>query len=334
MQKEVIMTKRVGINGFGRVGRQVYKAILDFFPEELQVVAINDITDAPTLAHLLGRRVAGEINVACGQCEHCRAGWGRHCAARTVLGLSGRPGAFAERLSLPAENLFTVPDTVSDEEAVFTEPLAAALEILEQVHVPPAEKALVIGDGKLGLLVAQVLALHGNRVWLHGHHERKLALARRWGVVAVRTGEGNRTEGGRSRADHGARKPARAASTAAGLWRAAASEAGKFSLVVEATGSPAGLYEALRWVRPRGTEVLKSTYAPGQLPNLDAAQVVVDEITLVGSRCGRFGPALRLLAQGKLDVRSLIDHRKPFSKGEEAFHLAAQKGVLKVLLHF
>jgi len=255
---------------------------------------------------LIGRRVVGEINVACGSCETCRAGMGRHCPARNVLGIFKRPGAFAERLSLPPENLFTVPDAVSDEEAVFAEPVAAALEILEQVHLPPGANVLILGDGKLGLLVAQVLLLHGCRVHLQGRHERKLVLARRWGAT---------TEVAASQ------EPANATRD-------------RYPFVVEATGTASGFREALARVRPRGTLILKSTYAPDRLPLLDSARVVVDEIALIGSRCGRLGPALRLLAQGRLEVRGLIDHRKPFEQAEDAFRLAAQRGMLKVLVRF
>jgi threonine dehydrogenase-like Zn-dependent dehydrogenase len=257
--------------------------------------------------HLLGRRVVGDINAACGGCEACRAKMRRHCPRRTVLGIAGRPGVLAERFSLPVENLYAAPDAVSDEEAVFTEPLAAALEILEQVHVAPGTPAAVLGDGKLGLLIAQVLARHGCRVRLYGHHERKLALARRWGVATVRAVDGPRGEepGGE-----------------------------KFPLVVEATGAAEGFRAALSLVRPRGTLVMKSTYAPTALPELDAAKIVVDEITLVGSRCGPIAAALRMLAQGGLDVRSLIDHRLPFAQAEEAFARAAQKGTLKVLIQW
>lgn len=263
---------------------------------------VGMVMDGPE--RLKGRRVVGEINAACGTCEMCRTGLGRHCATRTVLGICKRPGVFAERFSLPLENLFTVPDQVSDEEAVFTEPVAAALEILEQVHIAPGEKVLVLGDGKLGLLVVQVLLLHGCRVHLHGRHEKKLSLARCWGATTRAVTPDEPKDSSRDR----------------------------YLFVVEATGSACGFRDALASVRPRGTLILKSTYAPDQLPVLDTAKVVVNEITLVGSRCGRCGPALRLLAQGKLDVRSLIDHRKPFDQAEEAFRLAAQRGVLKVLL--
>lgn len=250
---------------------------------------------------LLGRRVVGEINVPRRLERYGQPGYdARHDPDRTVLGILQRSGAFAETLTLPPENLFPVPDSVGDEEAVFTEPLAAALEILEQIHITPGERVLVIGDGKLGLLIAQVFAVFGHRVTLHGHHEKKLALARRWGVDAR---ESNVTS------------------------------ATTYPLIVEATGSPAGFKAALEHAAPRGTIVLKSTYAQDALPPFDAAKVVVDEIRLVGSRCGRFGPALRLLNQGKVDVRCLIDHRKPFTQGLDAFELASRKGILKVLVN-
>lgn len=259
---------------------------------------VGVVTEGPE--RLIGRRVVGEINVPCDLSKYAQAGFDpRHEPERTVLGILRRSGAFAESLTLPQQNLLTVPDSVSDEEAVFTEPLAAALEIFEQIHVPPGERVLVIGDGKLGLLIAQVFALFGHRVKLQGRHERKLALARRWGVTTRDAGEGT-TE--------------------------------RFPLIVEATGSPSGFKAALERIEPRGTIVLKSTYAPDALPPFGAAKIVVDEIRLIGSRCGRFAPALRLLAQGKVDVRALIDHRKPLAQGVEAFELAAKKGALKVLV--
>jgi threonine dehydrogenase-like Zn-dependent dehydrogenase len=263
---------------------------------------VGAVVDGPE--RLRGRRVVGEINAACGQCPACRAGLGRHCPERTVLGIYRRPGAFAEFLDLPEANLLNVPDNVSDEEAVFTEPLAAALEIFEQLHVPPGSRMLVIGDGKLGLLVAQVCALFGARVTLLGHHEKKLALARRWGVEAVLSRERE------SPSRHAERVP----------------------FCVECSGTPAGLALALAWTAPRGTLVLKSTYAPGNPPQPDWSKIVVDEITILGSRCGPFAPALRLLAQGKVDVRCLVDHRRTLDQAVEAFELAASKGTLKVLV--
>jgi 2-desacetyl-2-hydroxyethyl bacteriochlorophyllide A dehydrogenase len=259
---------------------------------------VGTVVEGPE--RLMGRRVVGEINAGCGACSFCRRGLARHCPGRTVLGIYKRAGAFAESLMLPAENLIAVPDHVSDEDAVFTEPLAAALEIFEQVHVPPGSRMLVIGDGKLGLLIAQVCAYLGARVTLHGRHEKKLSLARRWNVDAVLA-----TERG---------------------------DAEKFPYVVECTGTPAALNTALEWTAARGTLILKSTYAPSDPPELDWAKIVIDEITVLGSRCGQFAPALRLLAQNKIDVRSLIDHRSTLTNVVDAFALAARKGTLKVLV--
>ena len=254
---------------------------------------------------LMGRRVVGEINAACGHCAACARGMSRHCAERTVLGIYKRPGAFAETLTLPAENLIPIPDHISDEEAVFVEPLAAALEIFEQLHVPPGARMLVIGDGKLGLLIAQVCAHAGARVTLFGRHEKKLALSRRWGVEAVEHRD---------------------------FDRAALTFAQRFPFVAECTGTPSALADAVAFTAPRGTLILKSTYAPTHPPQIDWAKLVIDEITVMGSRCGPFAPAVRLLAQGKIDVRALIDHRKTLEQGVEAFELAGKQGVLKVVV--
>ena len=254
---------------------------------------------------LMGRRVVGEINAGCGKCAECLTNGSRHCMSRTVLGIFRRPGTFAETLTLPEQNLLPVPDSVSDEEAVFTEPLAAALEIFEQLHIPPGAKTLIIGDGKLGLLTAQVCAHFGARTMLVGRNPKKLALAERWQIPTALHDSAN------------------ASATYFG---------GRFNYVVECTGSPEGLMCALNQIAPKGTIVLKSTYAPTQAPAVDWTKIVVDEIRLVGSRCGPFAPALRLLARGGIDVRSLIDHRKTLDDGVEAFELAAKKGVLKVLV--
>lgn len=254
---------------------------------------------------LMGRRVVGEINAGCGTCDECRNNGSRHCANRTVLGIYNRNGAFAETLTLPERNLIPVPDKVRDEEAVFTEPLAAALEIFEQVHVRPATKVLVVGDGKLGLLITQVFAQFGTRVMLLGRNAKKLALAERWNVMTAI-------------ADRDA--------------LGAIHFGGRFEYVIECTGSADGLACALNHVVPGGTIVLKSTYAPTNAPQIDWAKIVIDEIRVVGSRCGPFAPALRLLARGGIDVRSMIDHTKTLDDGVEAFELAAKKGVLKVLV--
>jgi threonine dehydrogenase-like Zn-dependent dehydrogenase len=248
----------------------------------------------------LGRRVCGEINAACGGCKACRNQRRTHCDHRTVLGIVGRNGAFAQHLALPVENLVAVPDTVPDEEAVFTEPLAAALEILQQIQIRPTDCAVVVGDGKLGLLVAQVLSLTGCALTVLGKHAGKLEILARRGIEThVVTDSGSLPE---IRAD----------------------------IAIEATGSPRGFAAARRLVRPRGAIVLKSTYH-GEL-QLDMSRIVVDEITLVGSRCGPFTPALDLLRKKMVDVRPMIHARYGLMEAPAAFEHAQQPGVLKVLL--
>jgi threonine dehydrogenase-like Zn-dependent dehydrogenase len=246
---------------------------------------------------LEGRRVVGEINAVCGKCPACRAGRGNHCPQRTVLGIVNRDGAFAGYLLLPAANLHRVPDSVGTDEAVFTEPLAAALEIQEQVPVTEGQRVLVVGDGKLGQLIAQTLALTGCDLVVAGKHSGKMDLL---------SGRGIRT-----------------------VYPDAVT-GNAFDLAVECTGNPDGFGLALEAVRPRGTLVMKSTYASDL--KIRADSIVVDEITLVGSRCGPFAPALELLAAGRLDVASLIQHRFPLEEGVAAFEKARAPGVLKVLL--
>jgi threonine dehydrogenase-like Zn-dependent dehydrogenase len=247
---------------------------------------------------LIGKRVVGEINLACGRCPWCRRGLGRHCPSRSVLGIVRHPGAFSEFLTLPENNLHVIPDSIPLEAAVFTEPLAAACEILDQVQMPCGSPIAVLGDGKLGLLVAQVLQVNGYQVHQFGRHPEKLQIAASAGVT---------TE---VRGDH--------------LPEA------EYRWVVDATGSQAGLHAAIRMVEPRGTIILKST-VHGEI-SLDTAPVIVNEITLVGSRCGRFEPALELLRLGAIDVSSMVSERMPLASAPAAFELAAQRGVLKVLL--
>ena len=247
--------------------------------------------------HLLNQRVVGEINAVCGQCRSCLSGKSTHCENRTVLGIVNRNGAFADYLSLPVENLHLVPESVSTDAATFTEPLAAALEIQQQVPVNSDERVLVVGDGKLGQLVAQTLALTGCDLLVAGRHREKLANLEARGI---KTGF-------------------------AGAVRDRA-----FDMAVECTGNPEGFENALRSLRPRGTLVLKSTYA-GKL-TLDASSLVVDEITVIGSRCGPFAAALQLLAEGRVDVEGLIQARYPLTEGLTAFDRAQGRGVLKVLL--
>lgn len=246
---------------------------------------------------LAGKRVVGEINAVCGDCRACRAGRRSHCERRTVLGIVNRHGAFAEYLTLPVENLHVIPDGVTTEVAVFTEPLAAALEIQEQVAIAPTMRVLVVGDGKLGQLVAQTLALTGCDLVVSGRHEAKLDLLRRRGIATV-------TPGGIA--------------------------AGAFDVAVECTGNPEGFAVAQRALRPRGTLVMKSTYADKL--TLDASAVVVHELTLIGSRCGPFPKALALLAAGQVDVLPLVSARYPLDRALDAFEHAQRPGTLKVLL--
>lgn len=247
----------------------------------------------------LGKRVVGEINVACGECEFCLWGLGRHCPRRTVMGIVNRDGAFAEYVVLPVINLHEVPAEISDEAAVFVEPLAAAAEILEQMPFSHARRTAVLGDGRLGLLVAQVLKNAGAQVTVIGKHASKLAMARSW---KMKVSESEKDE----------LPPA------------------SFSVVVEATGSAAGLAEALRLVEPRGTVVLKSTFR--ERATFDTAKVVVDEITLLGSRCGNFSAALDLLRDRAVTVRGMVSKKFPLEKGLEAFEYLKEPSCLKVLL--
>jgi threonine dehydrogenase-like Zn-dependent dehydrogenase len=247
---------------------------------------------------LLGRRVVGEINLACCKCDWCRRGLQRHCPKRTVLGIVKHPGAFRDFLTLPERNLHVVPDAISVEQAVFIEPLAAACEILDQVQIPCGSPVAVLGDGKLGLLIAQVLNAYGYRVHQFGRHREKLKIAARAGV---------QTELARQRLPSAA-----------------------YDWVVDATGSAQGLEHAVAMTRPRGTVIMKST-VHSAVP-LNTAPLIVNEVTLVGSRCGRFEPALELLRLGTINVSDMISERLPLERARQAFELAGSKGVLKVLL--
>jgi len=250
--------------------------------------------DSPELA---GKRVVGEINLACRNCAWCSKGLGRHCPNRTVLGIVKHPGAFREVLTLPEVNLHVVPRGISTEEAVFVEPLGAACEILDQIKVPKGGQVAVLGDGKLGLLIAQVLAAHGAEVHQYGRHRDKLRIAEQVGV------EGRIVK----------RLPCSA-----------------YPITVDATGSSEGLRQAVAMTQPRGTVVMKST-VHGAI-QVDSAPIIVNELTLVGSRCGRFEPALRLLAAGKVKVEPMISDEFPLAHASAAFQRAAGRGVLKVLL--
>jgi threonine dehydrogenase-like Zn-dependent dehydrogenase len=256
---------------------------------------VGEVMQGPT--EWLGQRVVGEINFACGQCPMCAKGLGRHCPTRRVMGILQADGTFAEYVAVPVANLHSVPASVSDEAAVFTEPLAAAFEILEQVHLQPTDHVVVFGDGKLGLLCAQVLHLTGASVSLVGRHPHKLGLLRPRGIHTVLLPDP---------------PPAPA------------------DVVVEATGSAEGLQRAMETVRPRGTLVLKSTVAAEH--HLSLAPLVIHEVTVVGSRCGRFAPALQALAYERLLVTPLIEHVYSLTEAGDAVAHASRRGTLKVLL--
>jgi threonine dehydrogenase-like Zn-dependent dehydrogenase len=255
------------------------------------------VVDKAEDASLIGQRVVGEINAACGLCATCQAGRPTHCPQRTALGIRGRDGTLAEYFCLPERNLHPVPEGMPDQVAVFTEPLAAACQVLEQVHIRPTDRIIVLGDGKLGMLVAQVIALTGANLVVAGRHEEKLAIL----------------------ADRGI-------STQIG----AQDLAGSADVVVECTGSARGFREARQLVRHQGTLILKSTYH-GQVQT-DLSSLVVDEITVVGSRCGPFAPALRLLARGWVDVETLIQAEYRLDEAPQAFEHAGRRGMLKVLV--
>ena len=244
---------------------------------------------------LRGKRVVADINFACGDCGMCRRGMAHHCQRRGTLGISGRDGAFAEYLCCPQDNLVVLPDTLTEERAVFAEPVAAALEILEQVDCSTLEEAAVVGDGKLGLLIAMALAGAGLRVSLLGRHPQKGALVEEYGVRIYSA------------------PPAR-----------------RFALVVEASGNPGGFHDALALTEPRGTLVLKSTYAGGF--DFNPAPLVVNEITLLGSRCGPMSRAVELLAAGAIRPERLVQAEYALEEGPRAVEHAGRKGALKILL--
>jgi threonine dehydrogenase-like Zn-dependent dehydrogenase len=273
-----------------------------------EVAGVHGVS-AATAKKWLGRRVCGEINVSCSAygykpvCSFCRRGLKTHCARRTVLGIVNHDGAFAEYLALPLENLHVVPANVTDEQAVFVEPLAAACEILEQVDAEKFKSAAVLGDGKLAQLIARVLRTAIPSVAMYGKHKKKLALARRAGI-ATREVRGNASDLNRSKE--------------------------QFPLLVEATGSPTGFTLAQQMTEPRGTLVLKSTFH-GAAP-VETWPIVVKELTVVGSRCGRFAKAIALLRSGKVDPAPLITRTFPLTEAPAATVYAQQSGVMKVLL--
>ncbi|MEP6862913.1 MAG: alcohol dehydrogenase catalytic domain-containing protein [Deltaproteobacteria bacterium] len=260
-----------------------------------EFVGVVDDLGSIESALRVGQRVVGEINAGCGTCALCATGDSRHCATRTVLGIVARDGAHADYLTLPARNLIAVPEGVSDLHAVFVEPVAAACGVLERCPLAPGDRVAVIGDGKLGLLIAMVLQATGHAPVLVGKHAAKLAVAAARGIVTT-------TE-----------TPVRG-----------------FDVVVEASGSAAGFSRALDLLRPQGALVLKTTVA-GTTP-VDASRLVVDEIRVIGSRCGRFGPALELLAAEAIDLDPLISEVVTLDGAEAAMAQAATPGTLKIIL--
>jgi threonine dehydrogenase-like Zn-dependent dehydrogenase len=256
---------------------------------------VGSVSEGP--GGLVGKRVVGEINFACGNCDLCARGLGRHCPNRSVMGILKADGAFAEYLTLPVANIHEVPDNIADEEAVFVEPLAAAFEILEQVQVSPRDEILVLGDGKLGNLCAQALRLTGAKVTVLGKHEDNLNQVKRAGVRTILLRD----------------------------WQPRL-----FDIVVEATGSASGLELALGAVRPRGSLVLKSTIAGKHEVSL--APVVINEINLVGSRCGLFPPALEALKEKRILVTPLVENVYSLDKAVEAINHAGKSGARKILL--
>lgn len=249
-------------------------------------------------ASWIGQRVVGEINAVCGECEQCLNGRPTHCENRTVLGIVNRDGIFAEYTSLPIANLHKVPASVPDEMAVFAEPLAAALEIQEQISIQPGDRVLLVGAGRLGQLIAQTLALTSCDLRVVARHPRQQDLLTARGIRLINEADVQK-------------------------WR--------WDVVVEATGSPSGFALARRAIRPRGTLVLKSTYK-GEM-SVDFSSIVVDEINIIGSRCGPFEPALRLMEERQVDPTVLIDAEYPLTEAVKAFERAAQPGALKVVVN-
>ena len=249
-------------------------------------------------SNLIGKRVVGEINAGCGKCDSCVNGMERHCPSRTVLGILKRNGAFAEFLSLPEKNLHVIPDSISDEQAVFVEPLAAAFEINEQVSLKPEWNVAVVGDGRLAQLIIQVIKLTCSNITCFGKHEKKLE-----GLVQ----SGIKIKVGIESTDEQL-----------------------FDLVIEATGSNSGFSDTMKLVKPRGTVILKSTIASRE--NLDLTPTIINEITLIGSRCGLFKPAIEALASGKISVNSMIDSTFSLEKFEDAIIYAKKPDTLKVFL--
>ena len=247
---------------------------------------------------LIGKRVVGEINAGCKTCTSCINGLERHCPNRTVLGILNRDGAFAQYLSLPEKNLHVVPDSIKDEQAVFVEPLAAAFEIIEQIHIEPNWEIAIVGDGRLAQLVVRVLKISCPNITCFGRHEKKLELLKKLGIKTKIGIDSNDEK--------------------------------KYDLVIEATGNDSGFSDTMKLIRPRGTVILKSTIASQN--KLDLTPAVVNEVTVIGSRCGIFRPAINALESGSVSVEELVDSIYPLEKFQQAFEHAKKPGAMKILL--
>lgn len=287
---------RVRLAGICSTDLEIVKGYVPGFKGVLGHEFVGEVVSASD-ASWHGRRVVGTINIGCKTCMVCQQDGPEHCPNRQVLGIHNRDGIFADYVALPLSNLLAVPDNVPDEAAVFTEPLAAALRIREQVAIWPSARTAVVGPGRLGLLIGQVLALAGTEVTMLGRRPESLELPQKWGLQTALVDD---------------------------------LPEDSFDLVVEATGNHAGFAHSLRLVRPLGTLILKSTFAGSS--DIDLTKLVVAEINVVGSRCGPFAPALRLLAQNSIDTQSLINAENPLSDGLAAFDTAAGRGILKILL--
>jgi len=281
--------------GICRTDLEIIRGYLDF-RGILGHEFVGEVKESPD-PDLIGKRVVGEINVSCGKCIYCLQGLASHCKNRSVLGIKNKNGAFAEYVTLPIENIHPIPDSITDEEAIFVEPLAAAAQILDQVHIRPCDEVIILGEGKLGLLCAQMINMTGAQVLAVGKYPEKLEILRKRGLRTCFIDELDRE---------------------------------KARIVVECTGSPSGLREAFKLVHPRGIIVLKSTYA--ERSKIDLSPIVINEITIIGSRCGNFSAAIRLLENKKIDVISLITSRFPLERALEALQTAEEKKSLKVIL--
>jgi len=275
----------------------------------------------------IGKRVVGEINIGCGKCRYCKNGLRNHCPDRKVLGILNKDGAFAEYLTLPIRNLYTMPANISDEEAVFLEPLAACFEVLEQVKIGSRDRVIVLGDGKLGLLMAQVIKNTGCKLYLFGKHEEKLLIAQKLGIKIINLKRVTGNVIARSEATKQSQNK-----EIATLFKVPYNDIKGVDIVIDCTGSSDGLGLAMILTKPKGKIILKSTFASKSYLNL--SPVVINEISIIGSRCGPFKKAIDALKKREIKIEPLIYKIFPFKEGLKAFKMAGEKKALKVLLKY